>query len=179
MEGFVGRWVSQDEKYRAVIEKLVWQKMLRRCVEADSEETGGILIGFYSEDLTTAVVTDATAPPTDSNWGSTWFCRGIAGLRKLLADLWTNPRRLYYLGEWHYHPVAALSLSEKDIDEMKQISKSSRYRCSEPILVVVGRATTAGQPPCRVFVFPAGAMCELYEKELQPVRRRRCERASS
>ncbi len=69
-----------------------------------------------------------------------------------LSQLWLKRRR-YYLGEWHFHPDGEPYPSSVDFDQMKDISTSDQYNCSEPILVIIG-----GDPPneltVRVFVFP-------------------------
>jgi hypothetical protein len=85
-----------------------------RCLTTMSKgnETGGVLIGTYSCDLSLAIVARATAHPSDSRAGATWFERGTAGMDKLLEDAWAHG--LHYLGEWHYHPGGAPFASSND-----------------------------------------------------------------
>jgi hypothetical protein len=164
VDDFSEVWQSTDEEYCVILWKQARQKLVQMRDRGGSEETGGILVGFYSDDLTTAIVTQATEPPSDSLRGATWFHRGVAGLRKMLSGLWEKPNRLDHLGEWHDHTAPHIRLSERDIREMKDISGSSRYQCSEPILIVIGRQGSGGRVPCRVFVFPSGEMKELLDK---------------
>ncbi len=123
---------------------------------ANSVETGGILIGYYSQDRSTAIVTQATRAPRDSRSGPTWFIRGVVGLRHLLAKFWKEPKRHYYLGEWHYHPAKTVEPSCEDFTQMRLISESSDYNCAEPVLIIVGEGMGVDLP-AKVFVFPKEA----------------------
>ncbi len=126
------------------------------CVKANRRETGGILVGYYSEDRTSAIVTEATSPPKDSLQGQNWFQRGVAGLKMLLAHRWTNTsRRTYYIGEWHFHPTVEIVPSGDDYKQMRDISISTNYHCSEPIMLIIGE-DIGGIRPARVFSFPRG-----------------------
>jgi integrative and conjugative element protein (TIGR02256 family) len=113
------------------------ERMRLLCAKAGRRETGGILVGYYTEDLRTAVVTEVTAAPADSTAGFTRFYRGVRGLHAYLLRLWTR-RRHYYLGEWHFHPFAAPIPSGTDRLQMREIAGTPSYHCPEPILVILG-----------------------------------------
>lgn len=104
------------------------------------------MIGRYTRALDTAVVTAVTQPPADSRSTPTRFLRGGRGLAVLLAGLWNRPAetREYYLGEWHYHPDADPVVSAQDRRQMTAIAEDERYRCPEPILVIVAGSPGAG-----------------------------------
>lgn len=99
-------------------------------------ETGGILIGHYSDDLTCAWIDDATGEPPGSQSGRTWFLRGQRGLRKVLATFWRDGR--YYVGEWHSHPHSSPTPSAPDLSSLRNISRSKKFTCERPILAVIG-----------------------------------------
>lgn len=99
-------------------------------------ETGGILIGRYSDDLTVAWVDAVTDEPADSRSGRTWFMRGHAGLRKLLTRFWRDGR--HYVGEWHSHPNYSPDPSYPDISSIKAIARHADFVCKRPILAVLG-----------------------------------------
>ncbi len=153
------RWASPDGNYTVSVQEETWRCIVAETRKKTGKETGGILIGCYA-DSHTAIVRRATAPPGDSKGGFNWFHRGVAGLRILLARLWDQRDRQYYLGEWHYHPVARLAPSGRDIDQMREISRSANYSCLEPIMLLVG-LENQGDIPARAFVFPKGTMTEL------------------
>ena len=146
-------YVSTDGKYRAVFPDNVMESIFVYCARVGPRETGGILVGLYTNDQSTAIVTEATPPPRDSKSGSTWFHRGVAGLRSLLEKYWKNPKRQYYLGEWHFHPAVDVEPSHVDISQMTRISLDRRYNCPEPISLIVGEVRE-GKRSTRLIVFP-------------------------
>ena len=106
------------------------------CKKSRKKETGGILIGCYSSDLSKAHVHIATTPPKGSIQTSNTFYRSNTGLQNVLNRSWTEDK--YYIGEWHYHPRAAATPSHVDIAQMIQLSNNTDLKCPEPILIIVG-----------------------------------------
>lgn len=141
------------EQFEVQIEDLAKEVMSHLCEHSGGNETGGILIGHYDTLRGRAVITEATARPVDSESGRFSFRRGKAGLRELLQQRWFHGS--HYLGEWHFHPGGSAQPSFCDERVMVRISKSPRYACPEPILLIVG-----GSPPVTldlsVTVFPRG-----------------------
>ena len=127
---------SENKQYKFLLKKECVAKLLKHIKKAGQHETGGILIGAYNADHSTAILKKITGPPPDSRHGSNWFERGLQGLQKLLNSLWSVGE--YYLGEWHFHPHASPSPSFQDISQMKSISNAGTYRCPEPILLIIG-----------------------------------------
>jgi integrative and conjugative element protein (TIGR02256 family) len=129
---------SIDRKYGLRIPSKVLQKILQLCSSSGSNETGGIIIGYYTRRLDCAVVTDCSGPPLDSKSGSNYFGRGIKGLQRWLMSLWNLTKRRYYLGEWHFHPFANPQPSGVDINQLEKNAKNKSYHCSEPIMFIIG-----------------------------------------
>lgn len=147
---------TADGSYSVVVEAAVLQEIDRFCTAAGKVETGGVLVGRYSEDRTTALVLEVTSPPADSRQGSAWFKRGIAGLRALLRRRWNARERTYYLGEWHFHPARTVVPSGDDFEQMASIARTNDYRCREPLMMIFGAARAAnGVRTARMFVCPA------------------------
>jgi len=149
-------WLGRtfDGKYGLLIEEHVLVELDRMCLEAGTFETGGVLVGRYSEDLAVAIVREATPPPSDSQRGMSWFSRGVLGLRGKLRRRWGAQVHSFYLGEWHYHPSAHVEPSPTDINQMFTIRDDSNYHCAEPIMVILGQAGDGGERPVKAFVFP-------------------------
>lgn len=147
---------TTDRSYGLVIEVGALRDLDRMCAVAGDIETGGVLVGRYSTDLTTAIVLEATSPPSDSRQGPSWFNRGVAGLRKMLRQRWRSKERTYYVGEWHFHPAAHVEPSEEDVAQMYRICHDPNYHCSEPVLLILGRLSDGKERAARAFVFPCG-----------------------
>jgi integrative and conjugative element protein (TIGR02256 family) len=130
-------------------------RMIQVCRESKGNEVGGILVGFYTEDHTTAIVTNVSTPSDDSKAGRTWYLRGVRRLRSWLRLLWQQNVRQYYLGEWHSHPGGSPVPSKQDIDQMIQIAVDENYQCREPILAIIGGGVRA-KSKMKAYVFPQG-----------------------
>lgn len=156
--GIMTGWKGQvvDGTFTMHLEPPVLRALDRYCRDAGSWETGGILIGRYSEDLAVAIVGEATPPPSDSRRGRSWFVRGVNGLREMLGNRWRAMERTYYVGEWHFHPVAHVEPSGDDFAQMREISHTKEYDCKEPLLLICGASHRQGQRTFRAFVCPAG-----------------------
>ena len=145
---------SVDQRFGLRIGEQAAARLLQFSVRSDRKETGGILVGFYTETLDCAVVTTVSGPPADSQSTKTWFARGVRGLQRWLERLWRTEGD-YYIGEWHAHPGAVPVPSLRDIEQLQQIAASELYRCPEPLLLIIGgdlrRNYEAG-----AFVFPHG-----------------------
>lgn len=128
---------------------------MESCRRSAPEETGGILVGFYTGALDCAVVTGASERPPDSESGRTWFVRGTVGLQRWLDRLWRRSRRRYYLGEWHFHPGGDPEPSLTDAKQMGEIAGNASYRCPEPVLLLVG-GSASDPSDVKVYVFMEG-----------------------
>ena len=128
---------SSDGRFGIRLEAIHVALLMAECQTAGNRETGGILIGHYSRDHAMAFVTEVTTAPMDSRGGTTWFDRGVQGLKKKLQFSWRKAST-FYLGEWHFHPGAAPNPSPVDSSQMTDIAKSPQYACPEPLLLIVG-----------------------------------------
>lgn len=162
MKTWSGR--TADRSYGIEIEESALQEIDRLCIAAGDIETGGVLIGKYSTDLSSAIVREATPPPPDSRRAPSWFSRGVSGLRDVLQKRWRSKERTYYVGEWHYHPVQVVIPSSDDFMQMVQIARAEVYRCREPLLVIVGARTSRTEPVLRAFVCPADQKAMEFER---------------
>jgi proteasome lid subunit RPN8/RPN11 len=129
-------FVSADRELAVKIAPKSLKTMLRETQRAGRRETGGILIGRYTETQDQAIVEEATTAPSDSKREPAAFFRGVAGLTALLKRRWR--RGHYYVGDWHFHPFTSAEPSPRDLAQMRAFSSDPRYQCARPILVVIG-----------------------------------------
>lgn len=152
MKTWKGR--TEDGTFAVELQASVLGALDRYCRDAGSVETGGILIGRYSDDLNVAFVLEATQPPTDSKRGRSWFVRGVSGLSELLGKRWRAKERTFYIGEWHFHPAVHVEPSGEDFSQMIEIRRVEAYDCKEPLLLIFGASSHKGQRTFRAFVCP-------------------------
>lgn len=141
------------------IDEHLVDEIRRLCRKNVRKETGGILIGKYSQNLDCAIVKHIEGPPEDSSFGPTWFFRGVKGLKKTLETIWSR-ERLHYLGEWHYHPFSSPEPSGTDHSYMKSIKENPKVDCSAPVLLILGGDPTEANAPISATV---------YNKEANPI----------
>ena len=145
---------SEDGRFCLKISKNISDGILLICTASGNYEAGGILAGYYTSGKDIAVVTSYSTPPKDSRSGLHWYYRGISGLQGWLRKLWK--KREYYLGEWHFHPMASAYYSSVDAKQMFSIASSPSYSCPEPILLIIG-GNPSDRWEIKTFVFPQGS----------------------
>jgi integrative and conjugative element protein (TIGR02256 family) len=144
---------SEDHRYGLHLPHACVTDIVGLCTRAGNRETGGVLIGYYTERLDVAAVTTATEPPPDSSSGTTWFKRGVHGLKARLEEYWQDDH--FYLGEWHFHPQDMPGPSPTDRSRMERIATSTQYECPSPVLLIIG-GSMSGEWLLGAYVFPVG-----------------------
>ncbi len=117
----------------------IFINIVKEHLKKNVTETGGIILGNYSDDLYTALINEAEEPTSDSKHGRTTFVRGIKGLTQKLITKWKV--NSYYLGEWHLHPHSSPDASQQDITQILENSRNPNLKCPEPIMIIVGMDT--------------------------------------
>ena len=152
------RAYTSDKKYGLKIAHSVLENL--EALATVGHVSGGILIGYYTEDLRTAVVTEVVSAPIALDIGGAWFMRGTDGLKDLLYRRWEEDSPTYYLGEWHTCPMGPLEPSAVDQDQMACIASDGRYYCSAPLLILVG------QGDIRAWVYPQNEEGQIFDQEV-------------
>lgn len=157
------KFLSVNKQFGFEILEHELNKIIKTCVISDKNETGGILIGYYSKYHHCAQVTMATLLPKDSEQKENYLIRGCKGLKTLLKNIWVTKEE-YYLGEWHYHPYSSPSPSITDKAQMIEISNNKNTQCPEPVMLIIGGSKKQGFK-LRTFVFPKNKMIEMKERD--------------
>lgn len=140
---------NENYPYTVNLKREVYDEMIYYSGKANPNETGGVLIGYYSADQITASILHITPPPRHSTHQKYSFHRSSTGLKKILDSMWDQGQ--YYLGEWHYHPNASAEPSNTDLKQMVVISKNKNLKCPEPILIIVGGSSKGWEISASVF----------------------------
>lgn len=136
------RHFSDGERFVTISECTV-RSLYQEASASDHRETGGVLLGHYSDKLDRAVVLEATGPPPDSRRTQYTFVRGREGLHELLLARWHQEPRKHYLGEWHSHPTGQPRPSAQDRAALAGVARDPLYRCRTPLLLIVAPASDA------------------------------------
>lgn len=127
---------SLDKEYGVRISLENMSCIEELCSKALPNETGGILIGQYSDDCRWAEISIVTKPPVGSVQLRRSFTRAGKTLLPVLDSLWEKNQ--YYVGEWHFHPYLQPYPSKTDLQTMYKLSRNKQLHCPEPILIIVG-----------------------------------------
>lgn len=117
-------------------EKKLISKIESLAVKHYPKEFGGFLIGYYSDDLKTLVLTDILSPSEFKSYRML-FERSTKEIKEKLLKLFKLKEKRYYVGEWHSHPNASSRYSATDLNAMRSIAESERVRIKNPILLIV------------------------------------------
>lgn len=98
-------------------------------------EHGGFLIGKYSSNFQTLVITKNISP-IDFHGFPISFERSVKGIENLFHKLFNQYREIY-IGEWHTHPDSTTQFSHTDLQAMKSISCSNDVKVVNPILLII------------------------------------------
>lgn len=150
MHSEITSFQSKDMRFGLKIPDAQLNSIYEMCASSSNKETGGILIGYYSDNLSWATITKATAPPLGSICCAFSFIREGKTLLHLLDKLWKKQQ--YYIGEWHFHPNASSTPSNADRETMKSLASTKSIHCPEPILLIIGGNCKEWNLHCSVFV---------------------------
>lgn len=116
------------------IDSKVVQEIRKQAFEAFPNETGGFLVGKYSVDNNTAIVSHVLTPVKIAS-GPTCFQRETDGMESVWDELYKEG--LVYLGEWHSHPNGNSMYSATDKKALTNIARSETVVINNPIMMIV------------------------------------------
>jgi integrative and conjugative element protein (TIGR02256 family) len=113
------------------------------CEDAERswpKETGGLLIGYWSNVQRVAVITSCTGPGPLAFHAESAFRPDSSYQERELARLYAESGGHWtYLGDWHTHPDGDALLSVVDGATLRTIARSKQARCPYPIMLIVAR----------------------------------------
>jgi integrative and conjugative element protein (TIGR02256 family) len=114
------------------------ESILEEVKKAEGVETGGILIGYETEERD-IIVLRASGPGPKAVMAETRFEKDIEYCQRQLmeASMELGTRGLY-IGEWHFHPSGNNHPSPLDIRSMYEIASQENYATDQPAMIIVG-----------------------------------------
>jgi integrative and conjugative element protein (TIGR02256 family) len=101
-------------------------------------ETGGVLLGYFSQPGSVPVILYATGPGPHSIHQRYLYKPDSRFDESEIARLYAlSGRRVAYLGDWHTHPGSACSLSERDRRTLRRIAICRAARVKTPVMLVL------------------------------------------
>ncbi len=128
----VTAWIAEE----------VWQAMLAEVERAFPNETGGVLMGYWTVSGTDVVVTHMVGPGPLAMHRRTSFVPDADYHEQEIARLYNAAnRQSTYLGDWHSHPNAAAYLSPQDKRTLRRIAEHPDARAPRPVMAIMAGAT--------------------------------------
>jgi integrative and conjugative element protein (TIGR02256 family) len=132
-------WRFPDLECAVRIPDEVLDAMRKVAASASPRETGGTLVGHYSEDRLTAFVTRALEAKTGARRQRTRFYRPPDDVDGQLARIYEETGGItHYLGEWHSPPGATPTPSPTDLSTLRGLARSRSVASDTPIMIILG-----------------------------------------
>lgn len=130
-----------NEKRKLLITDEVIQCIYNISHSSDQNESGGILIGKVSKDLSTIIITDITTPTTADRRGRFFFIRNKEAAQKVINTEWKRSLGVKnYLGEWHTHPERYPTPSPKDLELIDDCKKKNSNPFEFIFMIIAGNS---------------------------------------
>lgn len=138
-------YISKETGLSIQIEESLLDQLYQYGKNHYPNEYGGLLLGHYSEDRTTAIVRE-TILPKEYKGNRYSFERETEDLRSVLEECFNKVPSLIYLGEWHTHPDGIAYPSTTDLKALKQIADHHEVNIYNPILLIVSVSKSGCSP---------------------------------
>lgn len=113
---------------------VLWQE----ATSTAPRETGGILLGYWSESPAVPVVTHAIGPGPFAKHERDRFVPDHDFHESEIARLYRQSKcTLQYLGDWHSHPSNPGCLSNADYMTLCRIASSRKARAPRPLMLIL------------------------------------------
>lgn len=122
-----------------VIDDALIDAISEQAISSYPNETGGFLVGKYSDNCREAFVNGIIIPPRIKS-GPASYQRMTDGMEKIWDDLYEEGQ--IYLGEWHSHPNGSASYSYVDKQAMINIANCDKVVIDHPIMLIISISTT-------------------------------------
>lgn len=102
-------------------------------------ETGGVMMGYWSESKDGVVICHATGPGPRAVHTEHTFIPDYDYQESEIGRLYEESGRVHtYLGDWHTHPREAVYLSPKDERALRKVADFPDARAPVPIMAILG-----------------------------------------
>lgn len=144
--------------FAAVPLRTVWiprgavDAMINEAYGASPNETGGVLVGYWSSDGDHVVVTAVIGPgPTAVHRRASSTPDAAYQEAEIARRYESSERRYTYIGDWHSHPDGRPLLSRQDRRTLAAIAGTPEARAPVPLMGIL-----RGGPPWELAIWRGG-----------------------
>lgn len=124
---------------RVSITNEAYVSLKKEAAHSKDIETGGVLIGYKSEDGE-YVILKVTGPGPKAVRSKTVFEKDEEYCQKELESAFKElGDKGLYVGEWHYHAIGNNQPSGLDIKSLTEIATQKEYRIDKPIMIIISQ----------------------------------------
>lgn len=127
--------VSKHNNLELIVEETLIEEIGTIAIKHYPNEFGGFLIGKYSLNFKSVLITDFILPKKYKGT-PTLFHRSTDSIEKLFKDIFKEKNQ-YYIGEWHSHPSGSTRYSQTDLNAMIEIADCPTVTIKNPILLIL------------------------------------------
>ena len=114
------------------------RKMIVEAGSSVPDETGGILLGYWTVEFKEAIVLYAIGPgPCAIRSPAKFYPDGEYHWKVIEQIFTTTNGKVTYLGDWHSHPQGGRNLSWLDRSTLKKIAQTPESQTNHPLMVIL------------------------------------------
>lgn len=129
------KFFNQHKQVNLIVEESIIAKISQIGIEKYPLETGGFLVGYYSNDSMTLHIKDLLLPSKQKGMAYL-FERSIDGMKQVFKKLFED-QKYFYIGEWHTHTNGSSMYSSTDLNAMIEIANCETVSITNPILLIL------------------------------------------
>lgn len=120
------------------LSQLAVNEMLAETEDKAPNETGGVLMGYWSTPWEEAVIVKAIGPgPNAIHTPYAFKPDGEYHWKEIEIEYNATEGRHTYLGDWHSHPSGGLYISPADRATLVKIAKCKEARAPQPLMMIL------------------------------------------
>lgn len=120
------------------MENNVYQEIVAEANMRAPLETGGLLVGYFSRDNSEVVVTQMVGPGAKAIHERYMFSPDEDYHRERMGEIYDEKDGgIFYLGDWHTHPLGDGYLSSRDKAALKNIARFPDNYVNNPVMVIL------------------------------------------
>ena len=128
-------YVNNELRLKILINNDLFYDLCKKAEAGYPNEAGGLLVGRYSTDRKSVIVTKALTPTQETTSPSS-YTRKTEGMEPIWQKLYEEG--LQYIGEWHSHPNGNPKYSTEDLNAMRGLYSDEGVTISKPLLLILG-----------------------------------------